>query len=58
MKTNPEIIKAVNEARVIVQTIYKYDERLNNKKSQESQSGLAEETKIVFKETLRYLLNN
>ena len=58
MKTNQEIIKAVEEAKIVVQTIYKYDERMLNQKSYEQNSGVAEESKIVFTEVLKYLLNN
>ncbi len=58
MKTNPEIIKAINQAKIIVNTIYKYDERIHKAKNKDEQTGVIDETKIVFAETLRYLLNN
>ena len=58
MKTNPEIIKAVEEAKVIVQTIYKYDEKILKPKNNKVTPGVIKETEIVFAEVLRYLLNN
>ena len=42
----------------IVKDIYSNDARLKNPKHQNPDSGVAEETKIVFQEVLRYLLNN
>jgi len=56
-KTNEEIKEAVEKARRIVQEIYKDDPRLKQK-NPTSDSGIARETDIVFKEVLKHLLNN
>jgi len=58
MKSNQDIIKAVESAKKIVHNIYVDDKRLKNPKQQSPDSGVAQETKIVFQEVLRYLLNN
>ena len=56
-KSGEEIKKIVEQARDIVKEIYKDDERLKQP-NPSSDSGVARETDIVFKEVLRYLLNN
>lgn len=56
-KSNAEIKEAVEKARRIVQEIYKDDPRLKQPKPT-SDSGIARETDIVFKEVLRHLLND
>jgi len=58
MKSNQDIAKSVESARRIVHDIYANDNRLKNPKQQGPDSGVAQETKIVFQEVLRYLLNN
>jgi hypothetical protein len=57
MKSKEEIIKAVETAQSVVRDIYANDPRAKNPKQQNPDSGFAQETKIVFKEVLRYLLN-
>ncbi len=56
-KSNEEIKQTVEKAREIIKEIYKDDERLKQP-NPASDSGIARETDIVFKEVLRYLLNN
>jgi hypothetical protein len=56
-KSNDEIKSIVKNARDIVKEVYMNDERLKDKNIA-SDSGIARETDIVFKEVLRHLLNN
>ena len=56
-KNEDEIKKTVEKARELVRQIYKDDERLKNP-NPSSDSGIARETDIVFREVLSYLLNN
>lgn len=57
VKSNEEIKEVVNKARDVVKDIYKDDERLKGE-NLSSDSGMARETDIVFREVLKYLLNN
>ncbi len=57
VKSDEEIKQVVDKARKLVQEIYKDDERLKQQ-NQKNNSGIARETDIVFKEILKYLLNN
>lgn len=58
MKSKEEIIKIVKTAKSIVADIYADDPRLKKSNQQNPDSGVAQETKIVFQEVLRYLLQN
>lgn len=57
MKSNNEIKASVKKARELVAEIYKDDPRLQNPNPTPS-DGVVKETEIVFKEILRYLINN
>jgi hypothetical protein len=58
MKSDEEIMKVVEKTKLLVQKIYEKDPRILDPKQQQPGSGVVEETKIVFKEVLRYLLKN
>lgn len=57
VKSNEKVKEVINKARSIVKDVYKDDKRLKGE-NLASNSGIARETDIVFKEILRYLLNN
>lgn len=54
-KTDKDILDIINKSRDIVKLAYSEDSRLT--KDSGPNSSLARESNIVFKEVLRYLLN-